>query len=118
LNPPAEAISEKKMEDTIRRLIDAEMKAESMVSEADAERERLMHQALADARAMLKKFEERIPELRASFMKKEEERAAQAVGELERRYRERRGQLSKLAEERREEAIEAALALLCDPMRS
>ena len=105
------------MEDELQRLLDTELQAEALVREADAKRERLIRQALEDARVAEQHFEARIPELRASFLEKAEERAQQAVAEQARRYEERRQQLRALAKEREEEAIGAAIALLIDPER-
>ena len=105
------------MENELQRLLDTELQAEALVREADAKRERMIRQALEDARVAEQHFEARIPELRASFIEKAEERAKQAVAELARRYEERRQQLRALAEEREEEAIRAAIELLIDPER-
>lgn len=105
------------MEDTLRRLLDAEVKAEQLAAEADAERERLVRQALSDARAAEEQFEARIPELHAAFVRKAEARADQHVAELQRRYHERGKQVTTLARQREVEAMEAALTLLIDPHR-
>lgn len=102
------------MEDTLKRLLDAEVHAEKLVQEADGERERIMRQALADARAAEAQFEARIPELRAAFVSKSEGRAEQTVSELKRRYAERSKYLRALAEEREAAAIEVVLAKLID----
>jgi vacuolar-type H+-ATPase subunit H len=105
------------VEDVLKRLIDAELKAEAMVKQADAERERIVHQAVREARLAEERFEARVPELRRSFMQKAEQRAEQGVAELERRYGERHKQLRSSAQEREQEAIDAAVALLLDPKR-
>lgn len=105
------------MEDTLKRLLDAELRAEEVVAGADAERERLIDQALADARAVEAQFEARLPDLRASFLGKAETRAAQAIHELERRYAERSRQLREMAQQREREALRAALELVLDPAR-
>jgi V/A-type H+-transporting ATPase subunit G/H len=105
------------MEDELQRLLDTELEAEALVREAELKRERMIRQALEDARTAEQQFEARVPELRASFMEKAEERAVQAVAELARRYEERCAQLRTLAQEREQEAIQAALTLLLDPKR-
>lgn len=105
------------MEDTLKRLLDAELRAEEVVVAAEKEREGLIEQALADARAAEAQFEVRLPELHASFLDKAEARAAQAVHELERRYAERSRQLREMAEQREGEALRAALELMIDPAR-
>ena len=53
-----------------------------------------------------------MPELHNSFIEKAETRAEQTIGELQRRYNERNQQLRSLAEEREQEAVEAALQCL------
>jgi vacuolar-type H+-ATPase subunit H len=105
------------IEDELQRLLDTELQAEALVREAELKREKMIRQALEDARTVERQFEARLPELRASFMEKAEERAVQSVAELARRYEERRAQLRTQAREREQEAIQAALALLLDPGR-
>ena len=106
------------MEDELQRLLDTELQAEALVREAELKREKMIRQALDDARSAEQQFEARLPELRASFMEKAEERAVQAVAELARRYEERRAQLRTLAKDREQEATQAARALLLDPGRT
>lgn len=105
------------MEDTLKRLLAAEMQAEERVSTAETEREHLVEQALADARAAEAQFEARLPELRGAFLNKAEARATQAIQELERRYAERSRQLREMADQREREALRAALDLMIDPTR-
>jgi V/A-type H+-transporting ATPase subunit G/H len=105
------------MENELKRLLDAELRAEALVEEANQERERLIRQALDDARVAEAHFEARIPELEASFVEKAQERAEQAIAELERRYAERREHLRQLAAEKEHDALDAALTLLLDPER-
>jgi V/A-type H+-transporting ATPase subunit G/H len=103
------------MDDTLQRLLDAETRAEKIAQQADAERERLIQGALMEARAEEQRFEARVPELHASFVEKAETRAEQTVAELKRRYDERHVQLRSLAEEREDDALDAAFAVLIDP---
>lgn len=105
------------MQDELQRLLDAELQAESLVKEAELQRERMIRQALEDARTAEAQFEARLPELRNAFLEKAEERAVQAVSEQARRYEERRAQVIRLGKEREEEAIQAAIGLLIDPER-
>ncbi len=105
------------MEDELQRLLDTELQAEALVKEAELKREQMIRQAREDARNAEKQFEARLPELRASFMEKAEERAVQAVAELARRYEERRAQLRSQAKSREGEAVKAAVELLLDPGR-
>ena len=103
------------MDETLQRLLDAEITAERIARQADEERERIIQSALMEGRAEENRFESRIPELHASFIDKAEARAEQTVSELKRRYDERHSQLRNLAEEREREALEAAFNLLIDP---
>jgi vacuolar-type H+-ATPase subunit H len=106
------------VEDELKRLLDAEARAETLVDQANTEREAIIHRAREDARIAEERFEARIPELRASFLDKAEDRAAQAVAELARRYEERAARLRALAQDREHEATEAAVAWVLDPDRA
>jgi V/A-type H+/Na+-transporting ATPase subunit G/H len=102
------------MEDILKRLLEAEARAEAVVADANARREQIVKQATEEARAGELRFEERIPEIQESFVSKAEERAQQAIAEIKRRYDERQKQLRALAEERTHEAVNAAVAVLLD----
>ena len=103
------------MDDTLQRLLDAEMRAEKIARQAEAERENIIQGALMEARAEDERFDSRIPDLHRSFLDKAENRAEQTVAELKRRYDERHAQLRNMADEREEDALEAAFNLLLDP---
>ena len=103
------------MDDTLKRLLDTEVRAEQIARQADEERERVIQGALLEARAEQDRFEARIPELHASFVEKAESRANQTINELKRRYDERHTQLRNQAEAREQEALDAAFAVLIDP---
>ncbi|MFP4061908.1 MAG: ATPase [Halochromatium sp.] len=105
------------MDDTLKRLLDAEMKAETIAQEAEQAQERIIQSALRDARAEDERFTARIPDLHRDFIAKAEERAEQTVAELKRRYDERHTQLRETAEAREEEALEAAFSLFLDARR-
>ncbi len=100
------------MDDTLKRLIEAESQAERMVQEAKMKREDITRKALDEARHAEQRFTDRVPELYASFLEKAEARAEQTVHELQRRYDERNKALRAMAEARENEAIEAALRQL------
>jgi vacuolar-type H+-ATPase subunit E/Vma4 len=105
------------MDDTLKRLLEAETRAEKIAQEAEQERERIIEAAIADARSEDQRFSARIPDLHRSFIRKAEDRAEQTVAELKRRYDERHVQLRNMAEEREQEALDTAFALLLDPTR-
>lgn len=100
------------MDDTLQRLLEAEMRAERLAQEAEAEQESIIQSALLEARTQEDRFRARVPDLHRAFIRKSEERAEQTVAELKRRYDERHGQLRDMAEQREDEALEAAFATL------
>jgi vacuolar-type H+-ATPase subunit H len=103
------------MDDTLKRLLDAEMRAEKLAQEAEEEQERIIQSAIREARAEDERFTARIPDMHRAFIRKSEERAEQTIAELKRRYDERHVQLRNMAEEREQEALKEAFALLVDP---
>ena len=105
------------MDDTLKRLLDAEMKAESLAQQAEHDQEHIIQAALRDARSEDERFTARIPDLHRSFIGKAEERAEQTVAELKRRYEERHVNLRESADAREQEALDAAFALLLDTQR-
>ncbi len=106
------------MEDVLKRLLDAEARAEAIVAEANAKREQIIRQATDEAHAAEARFEERIPEIQVSFSGKAEERAQQGIAELRRRYEERQKNLRGLAETQTQAAIDAALDVILDVAKS
>ncbi|WP_275098535.1 ATPase [Sedimenticola hydrogenitrophicus] len=104
------------MDQTLQRLLDAERRAETIVREADEERDRIIQGALQEAHAEEERFEARIPDLHRSFIDKAEQRADQTNNELKKRFDEHHVELRNLAEEREAEALEAAFQLLTDPL--
>jgi len=103
------------MDDTLKRLLEAETRAEKIAQDAEQEQERIIQRAMQDARAEDERFTARIPDLHRSFIRKAEERAEQTIAELKRRYDERHVQLRDMAEQREHEALDTAFALLIDP---
>ncbi|WP_260293225.1 V-type proton ATPase subunit G [Sedimenticola hydrogenitrophicus] len=104
------------MDQTLQRLLDAERRAETIVREADEERDRIIQGALQEAHAEEERFEARIPQLHRSFIEKAEQRAGQTNNELKKRFDEHHVELRNLAEAREDEALEAAFQLLTDPL--
>lgn len=103
------------MDETLQRLLSAEQRAEEIVRQADVERERIIKNALQEARIEEERFEARIPELHAAFIDKSEQRAQQTNSELKKRYDEHHTELRNQAEAREAEALDAAFDLLIDP---
>lgn len=101
--------------DTLKRLLEAEMRAQALVDQAMQERDKIIAQALADTQRAEERFAARIPEIQQSYIARAESQAEQAIGELTRRYGEREKQFEDLAQERRAKAREAVLASFLDP---
>ena len=103
------------MEDILKRLLDAEMRAESQVEEASRQREAVIAQALEEARVAEERFQSRVEALRAPYLAQGADRAEQAIAELKKKYEERSRHLRALAESHEREAIDAAFAVLRGP---
>lgn len=109
------------MDETLNRLLSAENRARELVEKAQAASEQLVHTTLQAARLQEERFEDRVPEIHATFLEKSEQRANQTVTEMERRFQERLSQLRDSAETREEAALEAAFRVLlghsdtCEP---
>lgn len=100
------------MEDTLKRLLEAENKASDLVHKAEAESDRIVQSAAAEAQQQEERFQGRIPELHAAFLEKSDQRARQTVAEMERRFDETLSQLREAAEAHEESALEAAFRTL------
>ncbi len=103
------------MEDPLKRLLEAEARAQGIIDAANEERQRILDAALASARETEARYEASRAELRAPFLKEARGRADQAVAELARKYEERQRSLRDMASRHEQEAVDAALALLLDP---
>jgi|GEM_PF-351697 len=100
------------MENTLKRLLNAETEAEQLVENAKNQREQLIQDALHQSHDAEQNFKQTIPELRASSLEKAKGRAEQGVAELRKRYMERQESLRNLAEENHAKALEAAIRLV------
>jgi vacuolar-type H+-ATPase subunit H len=103
------------MDDALKRLLEAERRAEELAKQAEHEQDRMIQAALREARTEEERFQARIPEIHSSFLEKAEARAEQTIKELKKRSDERHTQLREMAEAREAEALEAAFAVLCEP---
>lgn len=103
------------MEETMKRLIAAELKAEAMLEQADKACEQMIHQAVREARLTEERFEASIPELYRSYLHAAEKRAEQTITELQCGHQEQIAALKICAQDREQETIDAAYALLLDP---
>jgi vacuolar-type H+-ATPase subunit H len=102
------------VDDQLKRLLDAEKRAEQIARQAEEEQDRTIQAALREARTEEERFQARVPEIHSSFLEKAEARAEQTVKELKKRADERHTQLREMAEQREAEALDAAFAVLTD----
>ncbi len=100
------------MDDSLKKLLEAEKQAEQIVLEGEKHSDEILRQAHADAHALEQQFIDRIPEMHQLFTDKSHQKAEQTIAELKLRYDERNKELSKLAMEHRGEAAEQALKLI------
>ncbi|OQW91200.1 MAG: hypothetical protein BWK79_17505 [Beggiatoa sp. IS2] len=100
------------MENTLKRLLAAEVQAEELVSLANAEREQLIALTLQEVQQAELAFKSKIPELRANLLEKAEAHAAQTVAELNKRYESKKASLRLLAEDNRVKAVTIATDFL------
>jgi vacuolar-type H+-ATPase subunit H len=100
--------------DSLKDLLSAETEAEDIVSQGEKERDAIIRKALADAADMEKRFRERLPDMRQSFLDKARQHAGQTIAELKLRNDERNKHIRELAERHEDEAVELALKLLLD----
>ena len=105
------------MEDHLKRLLEAESRAQGIIDAASAERQRILDETLAIVRDADERFEAGRAELRAPFLKEARGRAEHIVAELARKYEERQRNLREMAARHEQEAVDAALILLLDPRR-
>ena len=102
------------MDDALQRLLETEARAEEIVRQANLERERIVQQAVDEARREEAQFEARIPELHASFVDKADARAEQTLNELRKSYDERHSRMRQQATAYESDALDAALRLILD----
>ncbi len=96
------------MDDTLKLLLAAESAASELIENAQKDGESQVQKALLEARQKQERFEARVPELRAAFIEKSDQRANQTVAEMERRYQESLNHLRDDADAHEEAALEAA----------
>jgi len=105
------------MEDHLIRLLEAEARAQGIIDASNAERQRILDDALAMVRNAEERFEAGRADLRGPYLHEAHGRAEHAVAELTVKYGERQRNLREMAFRHEQEAINAALSLLADPDR-
>ncbi len=99
-------------DETLKRLLEAEAKAEQIIARADDERQAIIEQAKRDARVAEQQHAERMAELHTSLLAQAEQRAQQTIAELQRRHKEQAESLRASALRNEQQALAAAIALL------
>ena len=102
------------MEDALKRLLYAEVKAQGQVDQALKERDRLVAQARQEAQNAEQRFNKRIPGIQESFRSKAEEARRQSIAEMQRRYDEHGRRMKVAAEKAADAAVAAALERFLD----
>lgn len=99
-------------DETLKRLLDAEAKAEQIVARADAERLATIGQAKHDALLAEQQHAERMAEIHASFLAQAEQRAEQSIAALQHHHAEHSQALRILAQRNEQQALADAVALI------
>ena len=105
------------MDDHLKRLLEAEARAQGIIDASNAERQHILDDALAAVRNAEARFEAGRGDLRAPILSEAHGRAEHAVAELTLKYGERQRSLREMAFRHEQEAIGAAVNLLADPER-
>ena len=92
-------------------LLDAENEAERIIEEARDYRESLLKDTLDETHQQEARFEERIPEIRESSLRRAVQHADQVINDYKNRHDERSSQLRELADQREDEALDTAFSL-------
>lgn len=99
-------------DEPLKRLLDAEAKAEQVIARADEERQSIIEQARLEIQAAELRHAERVKEIQASSLAQAEQRAQQTIAELKRRHNERLAALRTSAASMESRALDAAVELL------
>ena len=102
------------VDESLKRLLDAETEAENIIAHADQERQAIIEQARHDVQASEQQLAERIKDIHASFLAQAEQRAQQTIVELKRRHTERTNALRAAALEQEHRALDAAVKILTE----
>lgn len=105
------------MDETLKRLLEAETKAEHVVTRAEDERQAIIEQARLEALVAERHHAKRVTEIHATFLDQAEQRAQQTIAELQQRYAEHTLALRASAEQHERQALDEAATLLITAAR-
>ena len=100
------------MEDVLKQLLTAEKAAETRVDAADAERKKMIQDALDLSRRLQVEFEQQVEARRKPFLATAEEGARRRISELESETSSRQRKLREQAASNEEAAVQTALELV------
>jgi vacuolar-type H+-ATPase subunit H len=100
------------VDEPLKRLLDAEARAEQVVRHADEERQAIIEQAKRDAQAAERQHAERMAELHATFLAQARQRAQTAIDQLRQRHEQQAQALRDSAQRNEQQALAAAVALI------
>lgn len=103
------------MEDTLKRLLAAEDQANNLTQVAQQQADALVQQTREEVKNNEQRLAAHIPDIRASFIEKSNQRAQQSIQENQRRYEEYISNLRNVSEQYEEEALETAFDYLLNP---
>lgn len=99
-------------EEPLKRLLDAEARAEQVIALAEEKRQGIVEHARQEVRAQEERQAGHIREIQAAALAQAEQRAQQTVTELKRRHAERVAALRASAASMEQRALDDAIALL------
>lgn len=97
---------------TLKRLLDAEAKAEQIVARADGERLAIIEQARREAAAAEQQHAGRVAEIHAAFLVQAEQRAQQTIAAMQQRHAGQIVALRASAQRHEQQALDEAVSLI------
>jgi vacuolar-type H+-ATPase subunit H len=101
-------------DESFQALLDAENQAERLIEEARNYRDELLEKTLHETRDQEARFEERIPEIRESALRRTIQHAEQVISDYQNRHDERSIDIREQAEDREQEALNSAFHRFLD----
>lgn len=99
-------------EEPLKRLLDAEAKAEQVIAVAEEKRHGIVEEARLAVQAQEERHAERVKEIQTALLAQADQRAQQTVAELRRRYAERAAAMREAAVSMEQRALDAVIELL------
>lgn len=100
------------VDESLKRLLDAEAKAELVIARAEEERQKIIEQARHEVEASEQQHAARIKEIHEAFIAQADQRARQTIAELKRRHTDHATALRLSVTKWESQALDAAVSLL------